>query len=174
MNNNVSLMRSNERILFQFAGVICSEDEGRYEVYTQDQAKGRREPVCERTASIHKAWVSFIGKVDVEMRKRIEAKFGPFGPLNPWVDPDGPSQYIVDLQSPTIRPEYEKRQVELNGRINTPLNEVERLRFDLDMVEKYRVFYPLPETLEWKLKTIQMQYRNALRERDEKRLPQQA
>lgn len=174
MSDNISVVRSDERILFQFAGVICAEDDGRYEVYIRDKESGRRNAVCDKTASIHRAWDSFISKVDIEMRKRIEAKFGPFGAANPWVDPDGPSHYIADLQSPTIRPEYEKRQVELNGRINTPLSELERLRFDLDMVEKFRPFYPLPEVLEWKLQGIKIRFRNAQREEDEKRLPQQA
>ncbi len=172
--NPIDIQRSNERTLFQFAGVVLVEDEGRYQVYTIDRESGRREPMCGSTLSIHKAWTSFISKVDMVMRKRIEARFGPFDAISPWVDPDGPSRYIADLQSPIIRPEYEQRMIDVNGRVNTPLSELERLRFDLDMVEKYRAFYPLPEVLEWKLQSIKMQYRNAQREEDEKRLPQQA
>lgn len=172
--NPIDIKRSEERILFKYAGVLCVEDDKRYTVYVVDPQSGERKQCGDSTRSIHKAWVLFIGRVDTIVRRRIEKQFGPFGVVNPWVDPDGSSRYIADLQSPIIRPEYEKRQIEVNGRVNTPLDEVERLRFDLDMVEKYRPFYPLPEVLEWKLKSIKIQYRNAVRERDEKRLPQQA
>lgn len=172
--NPIDISRSDERVMFKYAGVLCIEDEKEYTVYLVNPQSGAREQCGDSTRSIHKAWVHFIQQVDMVVRRKIEKNFGPFGAASPWVDPDGPSRYIADLQSPIIRPEYEKRQIELNGRVNTPLDEVERLRFDLDMVEKYRPFYPLPEVLEWKLKSIQMQYRNALRERDEKRLPQQA
>ena len=161
--------REGVRTVFKFGSVYCILDGHGYAVFDIDRQSGRQEMYGETTLSPHRAWEQFWDKVDIAMREKLENSFGP-AKDGTWVDPDSTGRYIVNIKSPPMRREYHQRCSEVNGRYDLPLDEYERLRFDVDMMDKYREHYPIPPALKWKAESIRIQFN---RMEYEKRHPQQ-
>ncbi len=148
------------KTMFKFGNIFCILDGEGYAVFRIDRAAGRQEMYGETTLSPHRAWEQFWDAVDTEMRQRLEDRFGPsVGGL--WVDPDSTGRYVTNLKSPVIHREYQQRCADLNGRFDSPLNEEDRLKFEMDMIQKYGEHYPIPPALKWKVEGIKIQYGKA-------------
>lgn len=161
--------REGVKIVFKFGNVYCVQDGHGYAVFQIDRESGRQEIYGGVTLSPHKAWKMFWDKVDSVMMERLEMRFG-LSEDGLWADPDLPGKYITNLRSSIINKEYRQRCCETNGRYDSPLNEEDRIQFDVDMLKKYGNHYPLPQALRWRAEGLRIQ---ADVKAHEKRHPQQ-
>lgn len=74
-----------------------------------------------------------------------------------WADPRRADRYITNLRSNVMNEEYRRRCLAENGRADSPLTETQRMRFDLDMLDKYAEHFPLPDGLYWRVYTLRIQ-----------------
>ena len=144
--------RPDVQVRYQFGNIFCVFTAAGYEIYRVDRQHDTQERIGEAVQTPHEAWTSFWETVDLQVRKRLQMRFGVQSTA-PWTDPNGKSHFIVNLQHPLINAEYRKRCSESGG----CMDEEQRLLFDLDMVAQYSPYYPLPEQLRWKLKGIELQ-----------------
>ena len=163
--SNLIVDKPNVKTLFHFGQYHCIQDGESYAVFIIDRASGRQELYGQPSLTLHRAWRQFWDAVDMAMQRRIE-KVEANPATGIWADPDVEGKYITNISSPIIREEYTTRYQRDNGRADLPLNEDQRLCFEVDMLNKYSPKTPVPIGLQWRVRTllIQMQGKNEQKE----------